>query len=345
MTEMPPQTPPAPPPRRLTRATDDRMLAGVAGGLGRHFELDPLIFRIGFALLTLFGGSGLLLYILLALLVPSEDADPAAPRDNRTRTLLIIAGVVVALIALPIALPAAVFLSPLIVLAAIGILIYGAAGGNIDPRAVRGSVIVLTVSGAIALGLGAAVAVAFGGGTVISGVVLAAGVILVIGSFFGGMRWLIAPALILAIPVAVVAAADINLEGGVGGRDYRPATVAELREEYRLGVGEMIVDLREVEFPTGTTTIRTDVGVGRTEILLPDAICLDSEVHMGMGAVRVLGRSNDGIDVDAFRREDAPPGAPVVRIEADTGMGEIDVHRGDRFFFVGDDEGESCARA
>src|SRR5688572_30738517 len=116
MTEMPPQTPPAPSPRRLTRSSDDRMLAGVAGGLGRHFDLDPLLFRVGFAVLTLFGGSGLLLYVLLALLVPSESATPGV-RDNRSRTLLVIAGVILVVIALPIAVPGAFFLSPFIVLA------------------------------------------------------------------------------------------------------------------------------------------------------------------------------------------------------------------------------------
>src|SRR3712207_1371384 len=119
MTEMPPQPPPTPPtppppspPRRLTRATDDRMLAGVAGGLGRHFELDPLLFRVGFAVLTLFGGSGLLLYILLALLVPSE-AGGDSSRD-RSRTVLVIIGVTIVVISLPIAIPGAFFLSPLI---------------------------------------------------------------------------------------------------------------------------------------------------------------------------------------------------------------------------------------
>src|SRR3712207_7468734 len=86
MTEMPPQ----PPPKRLTRASDDRMLAGVAGGLGRHFELDPLLFRVGFAVLTLFGGAGLRLYIPLALAGAGDGAAPGVP-ENRSRTLADIA--------------------------------------------------------------------------------------------------------------------------------------------------------------------------------------------------------------------------------------------------------------
>lgn len=350
MTEMPPPTPldtppPPPPPKRLTRSSDDRILAGVAGGLARHFDLDPLLFRVGFVVLTLFGGSGLLLYILLALLVPSDGAEAPAGGDKRTKTLLIILGVIVVVVTLPIAIPGALFLSPLIVLFALGVLVIRAAGGRVDPRAVRASVIVVGIAAAIAVGFGAAAAVAFGAGTAVSAVVLASGLVLVVGAFAGGARWLIAPALILAIPVAIVSAADLDLKGGVGERDYRPASVADIRSEYRLGIGELRLDLRGIEFPAGTTTIRTHLGVGSTQVMLPEAVCLDSDVHVGMGDVRVLGRANDGIDVDASRTEDAPAGAPVVRVEADSGLGEVKIFRGDRFFFTGDEEGEECANA
>ena len=49
------------------------MIAGVAGGLARHFGADPLLFRIGFAVLALFGGGGVIAYLLLAVLVPSDN--------------------------------------------------------------------------------------------------------------------------------------------------------------------------------------------------------------------------------------------------------------------------------
>jgi phage shock protein PspC (stress-responsive transcriptional regulator)/predicted membrane protein len=339
MTEIPP---PPTTPRRLTRPADGRMIAGVSAGLGRHFDLDPLLFRIGFVVLALFGGSGLLLYLLLALLVPSD----GHPQDeSRTRTLMIIAAVVVLVVALPLAIPGALFLSPLIVLAAFVVLVYRAAGGPVDSRAVHASVIVLGMAAAIVVGFGAAIAVAFGAGTATAAVVLGAGVVLVVAAFAGGARWLIAPALIVAIPVAIVSAADLDLKGGVGERDYRPASVADIRTDYRLGVGELRLDLRDVDFPPGTTTIRTSVGLGSTQVMLPDAVCLDSEVHVGMGGVRVFGRQNEGVDIDATSAEDAPAGAPVVRIEADSGLGEVKIHRGDRFFFVGDDEGKECAEA
>ena len=51
-----------------------------------------------------------------------------------------------------------------------------------------------------------------------------AGVALVVAAFAGGARWLIVPALVLVLPLAIVAAADIDVDGGVGERQYRPAT-------------------------------------------------------------------------------------------------------------------------
>jgi len=60
-------------PRRLERSTTDKMLAGVAGGLGQYFGLDPVIFRIAFAVLALAGGGGVLLYALAWVLLPVGD--------------------------------------------------------------------------------------------------------------------------------------------------------------------------------------------------------------------------------------------------------------------------------
>ena len=56
------------------------MLVGVAGGLGRYFGVDPVIFRIGFALSIFFGGLGALAYLLLALFVPTDGEPDRAQR-------------------------------------------------------------------------------------------------------------------------------------------------------------------------------------------------------------------------------------------------------------------------
>ena len=66
-------TPDAPPPYRpLLRTRDDRVVAGVAGGLGRWLNIDPVIFRVTFAVLTLFGGLGVVGYLVGYLLIPDE---------------------------------------------------------------------------------------------------------------------------------------------------------------------------------------------------------------------------------------------------------------------------------
>lgn len=57
----------------LRRERTARMIAGVCGGLGRHLDVDPVVFRILFAVLTFFGGVGLLAYAAAWLLVPAED--------------------------------------------------------------------------------------------------------------------------------------------------------------------------------------------------------------------------------------------------------------------------------
>ncbi len=59
-------------PKKLYRSRTDKMLAGVCGGLGEYFKLDPIIFRGIFLVLLMPGGFGLLLYLLLAILVPNK---------------------------------------------------------------------------------------------------------------------------------------------------------------------------------------------------------------------------------------------------------------------------------
>jgi phage shock protein PspC (stress-responsive transcriptional regulator) len=83
---------------RLRRSLDDRKVAGVAGGLARHLDVDPLILRVAFVVLAFFGGAGLLLYGACWLLVPEDGSDEAAiTLDDRSRTLaLLIVGVLAA---------------------------------------------------------------------------------------------------------------------------------------------------------------------------------------------------------------------------------------------------------
>jgi len=57
---------------KLYRSETDKMIAGVAGGLGEYFNIDSSLIRILFVLITLLGGSGILLYLVLWLIIPSK---------------------------------------------------------------------------------------------------------------------------------------------------------------------------------------------------------------------------------------------------------------------------------
>ena len=68
--------------RRILRSRNERMIAGVAGGLATYFNVDPLIVRLGFALLSMVNGIGIMLYLLLWLLLPNEDSVAADSRGQ-----------------------------------------------------------------------------------------------------------------------------------------------------------------------------------------------------------------------------------------------------------------------
>src|SRR5688572_2044356 len=68
----PPPPPPGPPYRaQLHRSRSDKMIGGVAGGLAEYSGIDALLWRVGFVALTFAGGSGILVYLLLWLLMPA----------------------------------------------------------------------------------------------------------------------------------------------------------------------------------------------------------------------------------------------------------------------------------
>ncbi len=65
--------------KRLFRSSTDRILAGVAGGMAAYFDVDVSIVRLVWLLLVLAGGSGLLLYVIAAIIIPTESSGRASP--------------------------------------------------------------------------------------------------------------------------------------------------------------------------------------------------------------------------------------------------------------------------
>ncbi|HFC12967.1 MAG TPA: PspC domain-containing protein [Anaerolineae bacterium] len=97
--------------RRLTRSENDKMIAGVCGGLANYLDLDPVLIRLAFIILLFAGGVGLPTYLLMAFITPKEssihdtatfdDVHFAADEQVRSRnrstffaTLLIILGLI-----------------------------------------------------------------------------------------------------------------------------------------------------------------------------------------------------------------------------------------------------------
>ena len=59
-------------PKRLFRSKSNQVIAGVCGGMGEYFNSDPILFRLLFVVAFIFGGSGLLIYIVLWIAIPEK---------------------------------------------------------------------------------------------------------------------------------------------------------------------------------------------------------------------------------------------------------------------------------
>ncbi|MHC1708275.1 MAG: PspC domain-containing protein [Bacteroidales bacterium] len=59
-------------PRKLYRSQTDSVIAGVCGGLAEYFDIDPVLVRVIFVLLLIFGGGGFLVYVILWIVTPKK---------------------------------------------------------------------------------------------------------------------------------------------------------------------------------------------------------------------------------------------------------------------------------
>ncbi|HEX5895353.1 MAG TPA: PspC domain-containing protein [Thermoleophilaceae bacterium] len=331
--QLPPESPQ---PRRLLRSGSDRVIGGVCGGLGRYFNIDPTLFRIGAVVLVFVGGAGLLAYLAALLLIPSEDSPTATDAPGRNRWL-VIAGVVVLLcVSWPFLLGGGLLLAgilvPFALLVAAGVLVWwfvsgegpGADAGDIARRAALG-IGILVLCGVIAIA--GAWAAAAGGETVVAITVIVAGVAILVGAFVRPVRWLVLPAVTLALSAGAVSAAGIDLDGGVGERDYRPASQADLRDEYQLGMGELVVDLRQTDLPSGDVPVGIDLGIGEARLIVPADVCVATDAQVGIGEVRTFDRHNEGVDVDVEDLPDATGDTTRLLVKADVGVGSLRIGR------------------
>jgi len=321
----------SPPPKRLLRSRTDRILAGVGGGLGRYFGVDPVLIRIALVVLAFFGGAGVLLYLAAALLVPSEPATAGSPPPERSRALVIAGVAVLVLVAAPFvagpALVAGGLLFPLAFLVLAGLAVAWLATGRWPERDAGA----MTRAALLGVGLlvllcfvafGAAWGAAAGGDEVVAGLVILAGAAILVGAFVRPVRWLVPFAIALAIPAGVVSAAGIELDGGYGEKRYTPGSAAELRDHYEIGAGELTLDLRQADL-AGRHEIALEVGIGEGNLIVPDDVCVVTRADIGVGAARVFGDDTGGVDVDVADTPSPAPGNAVVVLDADIGIGAV----------------------
>jgi len=361
--DSPQAEPSAPGHHRLTRSTSDRMIAGVAGGLGEYFDIDPMIVRIGFVLLGVFGGSSIGLYLLAWLLLPEDGQSSSIAEDvighrrgwgrgrhPRAATILLI---VVAALALSHSFW---FFSedhrlwPLILIG-IGVALLGnrrrahrtglspanaewssAATSWLSSEPHPPSVAPYLVAGLVILA-GASTLVSLAGwlsvsipGVLAVGLVLA-GVALVVGTVRGRVGGVAVLAVLLASILALSLAVPGSVVDGIGNRVWRPVSADELTRSYHLGIGHGVLDLRSV-VPSGELrTVRASVGIGNLEVIVPAGVDVRVRERASIGETALFGDQKSGLSVDRTI-VDGQSGPIGLRLDLRVGFGEVQVDRG-----------------
>src|ERR671918_643286 len=230
----------------LRRSRSNRMLSGVAGGLGACFEFHPAVFRVSFVVLTLMGGAGILIYLAAALVMPEEGKEDSAAtsalRRRRPWVLVVLGLMAVVLLALLSEVP----VWP---------------QGDAWPF--------LLIAGALALWLTWFAVAGIGRGWLRAvGIVVASVAVLLV-----------------VLVAAFLATFDVHLGDGVDERTVAPASVSALDRRYELGLGELVFDLRSVEFPLGETRLDVRVDAGRIRVLLPEDVALRAGTEARLGEI------------------------------------------------------------
>jgi phage shock protein PspC (stress-responsive transcriptional regulator) len=313
---------------KLTRSTTDKYVWGVSGGLGRAFGIDPTLFRVAFGVSVLFGGIGIVAYIALAAFLPKDDGEPAWIEGRSKATTIIVVAVLGICAISALKPPDFIFGPGIFVVAGItvaGVLLYRSFGGTRgeDPARVAARVTLVLI--AMVAALGAATGVGFiaaiGGGPAEAVIGIVAGLGLISAGLLGGPRWLILPAMVLVLPLAVVSAANIDLTGGVGHREYR-----ELKPTYRLGMGQMVVDLRDVTLPANTA-VKLSLGIGEVRLRPPAGTCVTTSGKIGLGEADLPKPFDSGGDIKLDQRAKPAPGHPLLTVDADVGVGHLQIDR------------------
>jgi hypothetical protein len=136
-------------------------------------------------------------------------------------------------------------------------------------------------------------------------------IIVVLGSLF--VIGLTAAAIFVAIFPA-------HLSHGVGEKTFAPTNVTALERTYRLGIGQLNLDLTNVRLPVGVTRVRARVDYGDLVIVVPGDVAVRAYGKARLGRVDVLGNEDDGRNAD--ERAQAA-GARVLVVDARVQVGSV----------------------
>jgi hypothetical protein len=133
--------------------------------------------------------------------------------------------------------------------------------------------------------------------------------------------------IVLAVLSTLSSVFSIPLRGGVGDRSYEP-TMATLQDEYRLIAGQLIIDLSDVVFAAGDTTLESSVTFGKLVIEgIPDDVTVTAVGKATAGEIIMFGTRWDGVGLDERITDGGSGGEKRLLIEASVGFGQIEVDR------------------
>ncbi|MEX1156606.1 MAG: PspC domain-containing protein [Chloroflexota bacterium] len=349
------------PGRLLRRRTIDRVIGGVAGGLGDYFNVDPLLIRIGFVGLMLFGGAGVVLYLIAWLFVPAEGQDASfvdgllhriGLTTGRVITIALVGVVLLLLINswnMRYDLPGDGGWLWAVAVIVVGYLLIRRRDAAPAASAVASAPAVMAAPRAkapprprspLAWYMYAAVLLSIGLLAIVSqaaeldvspgqffGVALTVlGIGLVVGAWWGRARVLILLVILLA-PLAVTASfITAPLEGGIGALRFTPVNSAELREEYRLMSGQLTLDLTDLSIVAQPVHIAASVAVGQLVVILPPDASVELRARMGAGQVTFFDTYNAGTSLDdRYVRHHR---GPTYILDLEAGIGDVLVIEG-----------------
>ncbi|MEM7092182.1 MAG: PspC domain-containing protein [Actinomycetota bacterium] len=156
----------------------------------------------------------------------------------------------------------------------------------------------------------------------------------VAGAIRGGQARGMIPLGIIAVfaLVPTIAIEDLSTDG-IGEVSHRPTTLAQLESEYRHGVGELTVDLRELDLDGTTQTIEIDLGIGEVEVFVPAEVggIARMEAIAGELSIDLPGasddRSDEGIDVE-ITRITLPGDRGTLDLDIEVGLGVAELRAG-----------------